>query len=77
MTLHAYDGHSSLLKGLLHNFNINLIGKYILIDIKVVDTPLDYNILLGRSSLYTMKVASLTIFHLMMLLHEGKITTID
>jgi len=50
----------------------------ILIDIEVVDAPLNYNILPGRSYMYAMKkaVASL-VFCTMMFPYEGKVVTIE
>jgi len=42
---------------LYQNVPIELEGKMVLIDIEVVDAPLNYNILLGRSYMYAMKAA--------------------
>jgi len=44
----------------------------VLIDIEVVDAPLDYNILLGRSYMYAMKAVSSLVFRTMMFPHAGK-----
>ena len=49
----------------------------VLIDIEVVNNQLDYNLLLGRSYMYTMRAVASTIFHLMMFPHEGNIMTVD
>ena len=34
---------------------VYLDGKMVLVEVKVVDSPLDYNHLMGRNSIYTMK----------------------
>jgi hypothetical protein len=44
-----YDGIPSQPKFLYQNFPVQLGGKFIIIDIKVIDSPLDYNILFGKS----------------------------
>lgn len=43
----------------------------------VGDTPLNYNILLGRLFMYVMKVVSSSVFRTMMFALEGKVVTID
>ena len=48
-----------------------------LINIEVINAQLDYNLLLGRSYMYTMSVVASTIFCLMMFPHEVKIVTIN
>jgi hypothetical protein len=45
ITLQAYDGRPSQPEGLYQNVLVELGGKTILIDIEVIDTQLDYNIL--------------------------------
>ena len=77
ITLRAYDRRPSSPKGLFQNVPVELRGKTILIDIKVIDAPLDYNILFGRSYMYTMKEVASSIFRTMMFPHNGKIITID
>ena len=62
-TLCAYDGHSTRAQGILPHVPISLGGKIVLIDIEVVNTQLDYNLLLGHSQ--------------MMFPHDGKIVTVD
>jgi hypothetical protein len=64
-------------EGLFQNVPIELEGKTILIDIKVIDAPLDYNILFGRSYMYAMKAVASSVFRTMMFPHNGKIVTID
>jgi hypothetical protein len=77
ITLRAYDGRPSSPKFLFQNVPIELGGKTILIDIEVIDTPLDYNILFGRSYMYVMKAVSYSVFRMMMFPHNGKIVTIN
>jgi hypothetical protein len=77
ITLRAYDGWPSSPEGLFQNVPIKLGGKTILIDIEVIDAPLDYNILFGRSYMYSMKAVEYSVFQTMMFPHNGKIVTID
>jgi hypothetical protein len=77
ITLRAYDKRPLSLEGLFQNVPVELGGKTILIDIEVIDAPLDYNILFGRSYMYAMKAVASSIFRTMMFPHNGKIITID
>ena len=56
---------------------MELRGKTILIDIEVIDAPLDYNILFRHSYMYAMKAVASFVFRKMMFPHNGKIVTID
>ena len=47
--LTAFDERSFRLHGILPNFEIKLVGKAMSIEVEVIDAPLDYNLLLGRS----------------------------
>jgi hypothetical protein len=62
ITLRAYDGRPSSLEGLFQNVPVELGGKTILINIEVINAPLDYNILFGRSYMYTMKAVASFVF---------------
>jgi hypothetical protein len=77
ITLRAYDGRPSSPEGLFQNVPVELVGKTILIDIEVINAPLDYNILFGRSYMYAMKAVASSVFRTMMFPHNGKIVTID
>jgi hypothetical protein len=77
ITLRDYDGRPSSLEGFFQNFPVELGGKTILIDIEVINAPLDYNILFGCSYMYYMKEVSSSMFCTMMFPHNGKIITID
>jgi hypothetical protein len=59
------------------NVPIELGGKIVIIDIEVIDAPLDYNILFGCSYMYSMKEVASSIFCTMLFPHNGKIVTID
>jgi hypothetical protein len=72
ITLLAYDDHSSHPKGLFQNVLNGLGGKMVLIDLEVVDSPLDYNIIPGCCYMYAMKVILSLIFCTMMFPCEGK-----
>jgi hypothetical protein len=74
ITLRAYDGRPSSSEGLFQNVPVELRGKTILIDIEVIDSPLDYNILFGCNYVY---VVGSSVFRSMMFLHNRKIVTID
>ena len=77
IALHAYDDHSPKDQGILMNVPILLFGKIVLIDIKVINAQLDYNLLLELSYMYSMRVVASTVFRLMMFPHEGKIVMVD
>jgi hypothetical protein len=77
ITLRAYDGQPSSPEGIFQNFPIELEGKTILINIEVIDTPLNYNILFGCSYMYVMKDVASYVFQAMMFPHNGKIITIE
>ena len=47
--LTTFDGRSFYPHGILPSFEIKLVGKVVSVEIEVVDAPLDYNLLLGRS----------------------------
>jgi hypothetical protein len=47
------------------------------VKVEVVDAPLDYNLLLGRSWTYAMQAVVVTIFWFLLFPHEGRIVTID
>jgi hypothetical protein len=77
ITLRAYDRRPSSPEGLFQNVPVELGGKTILIDIEVIDAPLDYNILFGCRYMYAMKAVASSIFRTIMFPHNGKIVTID
>jgi hypothetical protein len=56
---------------------IKLQGKTFTVEVEVVDAPLDYNLLLGRSWVYSMSVIVSTLFHVLRFPHQGKIVMVD
>ena len=52
--LKAFDGHVFSPHGILNAFPIELRGKTVTVEVEVVNAPLDYNLLLGRSWFYPM-----------------------
>ena len=52
-------------------------GKTISIQVEVVDSPLDYNLLLGRNWFYAMTVVGSTVFQIVQFPHLGRNFTID
>jgi hypothetical protein len=46
------------------------------VEVEVVDAPIDYNLLLGRSWTYAMQAVVATIFRVLLFPHEGRIVTI-
>ena len=76
-TLRAYDGHPTKSQGILPHVTITLAGKTVLIDTEVFNAQLDYDLLLGRSYMYAMRVVASTVFCLMMLPHKGKNVMVD
>ena len=43
----------------------------------MIDAPLDYNFLLGRSWTYAMSAIALAVFRVVVFPHEGKLVTVD
>jgi hypothetical protein len=52
-------------------------GKTVTVDVEVVNAPLDYNLLLGRSWFYAMTVVASSVFRCVQFPHQGKIVTVD
>jgi hypothetical protein len=73
----AFDGHSFQLHGIIPSFPVQLGGKTMCVEVEVVDAPIDYNLLLGRSWTYPMQAVVATIFRALLFPHEGHIVTID
>ena len=62
----AYDGRPSAPVGLYQNVLVFLASKMVLINLEVLDAQLDYNILLGRSYMYSMSAIASSVFRTMM-----------
>jgi hypothetical protein len=69
---HTFNPH-----GIIASFPMDLCGKTSLIKFKVVDAPLDHNLLLGKSWFYAMTYVASSIFWVLLFRHEGKVVTID
>jgi hypothetical protein len=62
---------------IIDTFLIELGGITISIEVKVVDTLLDYNVFLGYSWFFMMKVVVSSVFRVLCCPHEGKVIIID
>jgi hypothetical protein len=56
---------------------MQLGGKTVCVEVEVVNTSLDYNLLLGRSWTYAMQAVVSTVFQVLLFPHEDRIVTID
>ena len=75
--LTAFDGRSFRLHGILPSLKFHLGGKTVAIEFKVVDAPLNYNLLLGRNWMYSMQAVSSSLFCVVCFPFNEKIVTID
>ena len=75
--LTAFDGRSFRSHGILPSLKVRLGGKTVAIEVKVVDAPLDYNLLLGRNWMYSMQAVASYVFLIVCFPHNGKIVMID
>jgi hypothetical protein len=73
----TFDGQGFHPHGLSQSLPIQLGGKNVTIDVEVVDAPLDYNLLLGRSWFYAMTVIASSVFLCVQFPHHGKIVIVD
>ena len=75
--LTAFDGRSFRPHGILPAFEIKLARKAVSVEVEVIDAPLDYNLLLGRSWTYAMSTIASAVLRVVVFPHEGKLITID
>ena len=75
--LTAFDGRSFRPHDILPSLKFHLGGKTVAIEVKVVDAPLEYNILLGRNWMYSMQAVASSLFCVVCFPHNGKIVMID
>jgi hypothetical protein len=75
--LTTFDGRSFRPRGILPSLQVQLGGKTVAVEVKVVDAPLNYNILLGCNWTYAMTVVVSLVFRVFYFPREGKIVTID
>ena len=67
MTLKAFDRRGFQPHGIISSLVVELGGKTISIQVEVVDSPLDYNLLLGRNWFYAMTVVTSMVFQTLLL----------
>ena len=60
--LTAFDGRSFRPHEILPSLKVHLGGKIVVIEVEVVDAPLDYNLLLGRNWMYSMQAIDFSLF---------------
>jgi hypothetical protein len=75
--LRAFNGSGFKPYGVLPSLPVTLKGKTVQVEVEVFDTPLDYNLLLGRSWVDSMRVVVSTLFHVVRFPHQGKLVTVD
>ena len=74
--LTAFDGRSFRPHGIVPSFPMQLGGKIVCIEVKVVNAPLDYNLLLGWSWTYAMQAVVATVFWVLLFPHEVQIVVV-
>ena len=72
-----FDRCPSEYLGVLPQLPISLGGNNFLLDVIVVQGPLDFNMLLERDYVYSMNAMVSTLFRVMHFPHNGSIVTID
>jgi hypothetical protein len=75
--LKEFDGHMFQPHGIITTFPIELGGKTIFVEVEVVDSPLEYNLLLGHTWFYEMMTFISSVFQVLHFPHQGNIITID
>jgi hypothetical protein len=75
--LTTFNGRSFRKHGIIPSFPVQLGGKTVCVEVEVVNIPLDYNLLLGRSWNYVMQDVVATDFQVLLFPHKGRIVTID
>jgi hypothetical protein len=71
MFLTMFDDQSFRPHGIIPSFPMQLGGTTVCVEVEVVNAPLNYNLLLGRSWTYAIHAVVATIFWLLLFLHEG------
>jgi len=61
-TLKAFDGRIFIPLGILKSLPISLEGKFVEVNVEIVDASLDFNILLGCSWIYSMYAVVCSLF---------------
>jgi hypothetical protein len=76
-TLRAFNGSGFKPYGVLPSLPVTLEGKTVQVEVEVFDTPLDYNLLLGRSWVDSMRAVVSTLFRVLRFPHQGRVVTVD
>jgi hypothetical protein len=76
-TLKSFNGSGFKPYSVLRSFPVTLEGKTVQVEVEVFNSPLDYNLLLGRSWIDSMRVVVSTLFHVVRFPHQGKVVTVD
>ena len=75
--LTAFDRRSFHLHGILPSFKIKLAWKAVVIEVEVIDAPLDYKLMLGRSWNYALCAIASVILRVVLFPHKGNLVTVD
>ena len=75
--LTSFNGRSFQPHRIIPFIEFQLGGKTVAIDVKVVDVPLNYNLLLGRNWMYIMQAIASSLFQVICFSFNGKIVMID
>jgi hypothetical protein len=75
--LTTFNDHSFRPHGIIPSFPMQLGEKVVCLEVEVVDAPINYNLLLGRSWTCAMHALVDTVFQVLLFPHEGLIVTID
>ena len=75
--LTAFDGHSHRPHGIVMAFPIYVGGKVVNIEVEIVDSNLEYNLILGRNWIYDMDAIASSLFCILCFPHEGTIIFVD
>lgn len=75
--LKAFDGHTFKPHRIIQVFLLKLGGKTVSVEVEVVDTPIDYNLLPGRIWTHAMTFIVSTVFRVICFPHEGNTVTIE
>jgi hypothetical protein len=76
-TLKAFNGSGFKPYGVLPSLSITLEGKTVQVEVEFFDTPLNYNLLLGRSWIDSMHAVVSNLFCVVCFPHQGKVITVD
>ena len=73
----AFNRRTSQPLRTLPQFPITLGGTNVLVDVMVVQDPLDFSLLLGRDYVYAMKAIVSTLFCVIYFPHDAQVVTVD